>query len=214
MRATSHPCPRANPSAALRRRRPRPEHAVDAGPTDPEPPGDGRGTELLLLAQPPHLGRVDDGLAALVDALRLRRPIPSSCRSRRRLVSNSANTPSMSRNALPAAVPVSTGCSVARRATPFCLQLVDDVLQVLQRAREPIDARDHQRVAAAARIRAAACSSVRPSRRVPLAFSARTTPQPAALRAARWRAEVLVEGAHARVAVEGHAEGRSVSLGL
>src|SRR5215218_3981152 len=35
--------------------------------------------------------------------------MPSSWRSRRRLVSNSVNTPSMSRNALPAAVLVSMG---------------------------------------------------------------------------------------------------------
>src|SRR3954470_23548258 len=41
--------------------------------------------------------------------------IPSIWRSFRRFVSNSANTPSMSRNALPAAVLVSTGCSVAFR---------------------------------------------------------------------------------------------------
>jgi hypothetical protein len=38
--------------------------------------------------------------------------IPSSWRSRRRLVSNSAKTPRMSRKHLPAAVPVSIGCSV------------------------------------------------------------------------------------------------------
>jgi hypothetical protein len=44
--------------------------------------------------------------------------MPSSCRSRRRLVSNSANTPSMSRKHLPAAVPVSIGCSVAFRTAP------------------------------------------------------------------------------------------------
>ena|SRR6202521_992344 len=38
--------------------------------------------------------------------------MPSSWRSRRKLVSNSANTPSMSGKHLPAAVPVSIGCSV------------------------------------------------------------------------------------------------------
>jgi hypothetical protein len=41
--------------------------------------------------------------------------------SLRRLVSNSANTASMSRKALPAAVLVSIGCSIARNATPLDL---------------------------------------------------------------------------------------------
>jgi hypothetical protein len=45
--------------------------------------------------------------------------IPSSWRSRRRLVSNSANTPSMSRRHLPAAVLVSIGCSVAWHRQAF-----------------------------------------------------------------------------------------------
>jgi hypothetical protein len=43
---------------------------------------------------------------------------PPSCRSRRRLVSNSANTPSMSKKHLPPAVPVSIDCSVAFRTAP------------------------------------------------------------------------------------------------
>jgi hypothetical protein len=41
--------------------------------------------------------------------------MPSICLSRRKFVSNSAKTPSMSKNAFPAAVPVSMGCSVACR---------------------------------------------------------------------------------------------------
>src|SRR5258707_2495641 len=45
--------------------------------------------------------------------------IPSSWGSPRKLVSNSANTPSMSRKHLPAAVPVSIGCSVALSAAPL-----------------------------------------------------------------------------------------------
>jgi hypothetical protein len=44
---------------------------------------------------------------------------PSNWRSLHKLVSNSANTPSMSRNALPAAVPVSIGCSVALSLIPL-----------------------------------------------------------------------------------------------
>jgi hypothetical protein len=39
---------------------------------------------------------------------------------RRKLVSNSANTPSMSRKHLPAAVPVSIGCSVGLQGAAIC----------------------------------------------------------------------------------------------
>src|SRR4051812_17470154 len=73
--------------------------------------------------------------------------MPSSWRSRRRLVSNSANTPSMSQERLArgrAGVHGLLGRAQGDAATP---QLVDDVLEVLQRAGEPVDARDHQRVA-------------------------------------------------------------------
>ena len=53
---------------------------------------------------------------------------------------------------MPAAVPVSTGCSVAFRATPSGLELVHDVLEVLQRARQTIDAGDDERVAGAQKV--------------------------------------------------------------
>jgi hypothetical protein len=43
-----------------------------------------------------------------------------AARSRRMFVSNSAKTPSISRKHFPAALLVSTGCSVAFRATPRC----------------------------------------------------------------------------------------------
>ena len=56
----------------LRRRRLRPEHAIDAGPADPEPACDGCRPELLVIAQAPNLGRVDGGLAPFVDAAGLR----------------------------------------------------------------------------------------------------------------------------------------------
>src|SRR5262249_30293702 len=70
--------------------------------------------------------------------------MPSSCHSRRRFVSNSANTPSMSTNAFPAAVLVSIGCSVVR---PFRFERLDDVLKVRDRTSEAIDAGDHEHVA-------------------------------------------------------------------
>lgn len=65
------------------------EYAIDGGAPDAETLGDCGGPELLILMKPTQL------------------------------VSNSAKTPSMSRNALPAAVGVSIGCSVVRRATPL-----------------------------------------------------------------------------------------------
>jgi hypothetical protein len=49
--------------------------------------------------------------------------MPSSWRSRRRFVSNSANTPRMSRKHLLAAVLLSTGCSVAFSEAPFALKV-------------------------------------------------------------------------------------------
>ena len=48
--------------------------------------------------------------------------MPSACRSFRRFVSNSANTPSMSRNAFPAALVVSMGCSLAPCRSPGALR--------------------------------------------------------------------------------------------
>ena len=74
-----------------------------------------------------NLGRVDPGLSALIDADLLSRRDPSICRARRRLVSNSAKTPSMSKNALPAAMEVSTVCSVAleRHAPRGCASKFD-----------------------------------------------------------------------------------------
>jgi hypothetical protein len=65
------------------------------------------------------------------------------------------------------------------------LQLMDAVLQIPQWAGEPVDARDDKGIAWR-RKSSKTCSSVRPSRRVPLAFSARITSQPAALSATRW----------------------------
>jgi hypothetical protein len=78
----------------------------------------------------------------------------------------------MSRNAFPAAVPVSTGCSVAFSATPRAFQLVHDVLEVLQRTRRR-SMRVTTSVSPARRKSSSSCNSVRPSRRAPLAFSAR-----------------------------------------
>jgi hypothetical protein len=53
----------------------------------------------------------------------------------------------MSRNALPAAVLVSIGCSVARRLAPSALRARNDVLEVTDRAGEPVDACHDQGVA-------------------------------------------------------------------
>jgi hypothetical protein len=53
----------------------------------------------------------------------------------------------MSRNALPAALPVSTGCSVAFQGDTSGLELVHDVLEVLERAGQTVDASNNERVA-------------------------------------------------------------------
>ena len=44
------------------------EHAVDVGPPNAEPLSNGRRAELLRLVQSPDLGRLNGGLASLVDA--------------------------------------------------------------------------------------------------------------------------------------------------
>jgi hypothetical protein len=55
----------------------------------------------------------------------------------------------MSRNAFPAAVAVSIGCSVARSAAPFRLQRPHDVLEVAHGAGQAVNAGDDQLVALA-----------------------------------------------------------------
>ena len=57
--------------------------------------------------------------------------IPSICRSRLRLVSNSADTPSMSNEALPAAADVSTG---GPERDALALELLHEALEAFERA--------------------------------------------------------------------------------
>ena len=58
---------------------------------------DGGRLELLLVAQASQLGSVDGAPAALKMSFAFAALMPTSWRSRRRLASNSANTPDMSR---------------------------------------------------------------------------------------------------------------------
>jgi hypothetical protein len=95
------------------------EQAINARPADAKPAGDRRRAELLIMAQPPDFAGVDLWLAALVDATCLCDADPLQLPLAAQIGFDSANTPSMSRNALPAAVPVSIGCSVAFSATPL-----------------------------------------------------------------------------------------------
>jgi hypothetical protein len=64
-------------------------------------------------------------------------------------VSNSANTPSMSRKHLPAAVLVSIGCSVALKLAPLALRVRTMSCRSPDRARQAIDACHRQHVALA-----------------------------------------------------------------
>jgi len=125
--------------------------------------------------------------------------IPSNWRPRRRLVSNSANTPRMSRNAFPAAAPVSTGCSVAFKATPLGLELVHDVLEVLERTRETIDASDDRRVAGAQEVEQHLQFATAGARLLGADHLATSRFQPSAL-----DRQVLVEGRYPGVAVKRH----------
>src|SRR5215207_3189219 len=74
------------------------------------------GCALSLLLEPEHRLPVDPRLATLVHPIGFGLGDPSSCRSRRRLVSNSAKTASISKNA---AVVVSMGWSAAFRNAPL-----------------------------------------------------------------------------------------------
>ena len=76
-----------------------PEQAVDAGPPDPELPCDRRRAKVFLAAKPPDLGNVDRWLTAFVDSARLRGIDALHLALTAQVGSNSANTPSMARNA-------------------------------------------------------------------------------------------------------------------
>jgi hypothetical protein len=79
---------------------------------------------------------------------------------------------------------VFTGCSVHSKAAPLSLIVRTMGLQVTDGARQAIDPRVTTRVSPFCRKARTVASSVRPSVVVPLAFSSRMTPQPAAVRAA------------------------------
>jgi hypothetical protein len=91
---------------------------IDARPTDAHRLGNVGWAHALRL-QLTHPGLVYRCRAALVDAsgLGLRDALKLSLATK--VLSNSANTPSMSRKHLPAAVLVSIGCSVALSAAPL-----------------------------------------------------------------------------------------------
>ena len=183
------PAPRGMASPSCRSAGLGRQQAVDAGAADLEALGDGRGGR----ASPPRAGGAPRrGRWSVSAPCRRRRrapwpaAMPSICRSRRRLVSNSANTPSMSRNALPAAVEVSIGCSVALSAAPLALStLTTSCRSPMERASR--STRVTTSVSPARTKSSRVASSVRPSRVVPVTFSARTTSQPAAFSAACWR---------------------------
>ena len=100
---------------------------------------------LAARAQAPDLSHIDTGLTPATDAPGLGLRDTFKLALAPQIGFELSNTPSMSRKALPAAVLVSTGCSVARNATPR--PFVDNVLQVLQRPRETVDAGNNQGVA-------------------------------------------------------------------
>src|SRR3954462_5028693 len=71
------------------------EQAIGVHPRNPKSLRD-LGRTLAVAVQTVHGLTVDAGFAALVDPALFASAMPSSWRSRRRFVSNSANTPSMS----------------------------------------------------------------------------------------------------------------------
>jgi len=112
--------------------------------------------------------------------------MPSSWRSRRRFVSNSAKTPEHVEEAL-------AGCRIGIDRLFSCLQRrtarldsPHDVLKVANGARQPVNSRDHQCVTLSRKNWSSVASSSRPSVLVPVIFSDRITVQPAAVRASSW----------------------------
>jgi hypothetical protein len=80
---------------------------------------------------------------------------------------------------------VSTGCSVRQSAAPLPFSSWTDVLQVFERAGEPVDPVHHEGVARAQEVEQEA--RLRPaSRPAPPRFSARTTWQPTARNPSSW----------------------------
>jgi hypothetical protein len=107
---------RARPSSGL-------QYAVHRRPADLERFRDLRGPSPCAFIARTWAASIEAGRPLYTPAA-LAFAIPSSWRSRRRFVSNSANTPSMSRKHLPAAVLVSIGCSVAFNEAPRRAALV------------------------------------------------------------------------------------------
>src|SRR2546422_4909519 len=78
--------------------------------------------------------------------------MPSCWRSRRRLVSNSAYTPNMTKKAFPVALWVLIGCSVARRVTPRSLSRHTMSCEVFDAARQAVHPGDHERIPASEKL--------------------------------------------------------------
>ena len=143
--------------------------------------------------QPPDFAGVDLWLPALVDAARFGGAHPPTAaraanwfrirRTRRACRGTLADR----------GAGVEPGCSLAFSATRLPFGLVDDVLQVLKRTRQAVDAGDHQRVAAR-RKSSSTCNSLRPPRRAPLALFGTDHLVASRLQRSTLNRQVLIEG--------------------
>src|SRR6266403_2131548 len=139
--------------------------------------------------------------------------MPSNCRSLRRFVSNSANTPSMSRKACPAAVPVSIGCSVALRMAPFAFTARTNILKITDAASQPVDPRDHQHVTGVKKILYRLKLGSAGCRRSAAPFSANDA-TPRRLERSFLNFETLITRAYTSIADDSHGLLRLSHLGL
>ena len=143
------------------------------------------GPSFSSSAQPPDFAGVDRRLAALVDAARLRGGDPFELPLAAQIgLEFGEHAEHVEERLAGSSAGVDRLLGRLQRDA-LGLQLVYDVLQVFQRTRQAIDAGDDKRVAGSHEVEqhlqfAAAVA------RVPLAFSARITSQPAAFSAARW----------------------------
>ena len=157
--------------------------AVDTCPADTEPARDRRRAKFFLAAQPLDLDRIDRRLAALIDAARLGGIDPFQLALASQIGLELGEHPEHVEECL-----AGTSAGIDRllgrpQGDVLGPEFVDDVLEVAQRAGQTVDA---GRVSSSRRKSSIVSSSVRPSLRAPLAFSARITSQPAAFSAARW----------------------------
>ena len=117
------------------------QHAIDACPADAEPARDRCRAELFLAAQPHNFDRIDRRLAALIDAARLGRIDPFQLALASQIGLELGEHPERVEECFAGGSAGIDRLLGRPQGDVLGLELVDDVLEVLQRARQTIDER-------------------------------------------------------------------------